>query len=140
MADRGKQPMFMWCICLLQSHCRYEAIHWTLQPRVISELLCLHRVCSSGGAQIPSEWYCSIHPPFPPLFWQRSRWSMAGTEVSHRDQLLPGPPSTANSETQKSTRVKCKFTHFITVNHTFTSTWGCSHYKAGLGLRFGFHA
>lgn len=113
---------------------------WTLHPTVISELFCLHCVGSSGRAQIPSEWYCPIHPLFPPLFWQESRWPMAGTEVPHRDQLLPGPPSTANSETQESTTVKYKFTHFITVNHTFTSTWGCSHYEASLRLRFGFHA
>lgn len=68
----------------------------------------------------------------------------ADTEVPHEDELLPGPPSTAISETQKSTRVKCKFTPFITVNHRLISTWDCSHsrYKACLRLRFGvlFHA
>lgn len=142
MADWDKQPpQFMWC--LLQSYHRYEAIHWTLHPTVISELFwpCLHCVDSSGGAQVPSEGYCPIHPPFPLLCWQGSRWPTAGAEVPHGDELLPGPPSTDNSE---SSRVKCKFTPFITVNHMLTSTWGCSHscYKAGLRLRFGvlFHA
>lgn len=147
MADRGKQPpQFMWCICLLQSHCRYEGVHWTLHPTVISESFwpCLHCVGSSGGAQIPSKGYCPVYPPFPLLCWQGSRWPTAGTKEPHGDELLPALPSTPSSETQESTRVKCKFTPFITVNHTLTSTWGCSHslYKAGRMLRFGvlFHA
>lgn len=59
-------------------------------------------------------------------------------EMSYCQDHLPQP-------TLKHRRApKCKFTHFITVNHIFTSTWGCSHscYEAGLRLRFGvlFHA